>query len=58
MTKNAIKLQDLRRNIYIKAKKKPELQFWGIYVHVCKIKTLEEAYKLTKIVMVHQKLLE
>ncbi len=43
-----IKLQDLRRKIYIKAKAEPEWRFWGIYVHVCKMETLEEAYKLTK----------
>lgn len=48
MTKMPIKLQDLRRKIYIKAKAEPEWRFWGIYVHVCKMETLEEAYKLTK----------
>ncbi|WP_375603646.1 hypothetical protein NOX90_03990 [Wolbachia endosymbiont of Anurida maritima] len=42
------KLQDLRRKIYTKAKAEPEWRFWGIYVHVCKMETLEEAYKLTK----------
>ncbi|MFP3028288.1 MAG: reverse transcriptase domain-containing protein, partial [Wolbachia sp.] len=46
--KMPIKLQDLRRKIYIKAKAEPEWRFWGIYVHVCKMETLEEAYKLTK----------
>lgn len=48
MIKTPIKLQDLRRKIYTKAKAEPEWRFWGIYVHVCKMKTLEEAYKLTK----------
>ncbi|WP_264329752.1 MULTISPECIES: reverse transcriptase family protein [unclassified Wolbachia] len=48
MTKMPIKLQDLRRKIYTKAKAEPEWRFWGIYVHVCKMETLEEAYKLTK----------
>ncbi|WP_253302079.1 group II intron reverse transcriptase/maturase [Wolbachia endosymbiont of Psylliodes chrysocephala] len=48
MTKMPIKLQDLRRKIYTKAKAEPEGRFWGIYVHVCKKETLEEAYKLTK----------
>lgn len=43
-----IKLQDLRRKIYTKAKTEPEWRFWGIYVHVCKMEILEEAYKLTK----------
>lgn len=48
MIKMPIKLQDLRRKIYIKAKAEPEWRFWGIYVHVCKMETLEEAYMLTK----------
>ena len=48
MTKASIKLQDLRRRIYIKAKSEPEWRFWGLYVHVCKLETLEEAYKLAK----------
>jgi RNA-directed DNA polymerase len=48
MIKMPIKLQDLRRKIYTKAKAEPEWRFWGIYVHVCKMETLEEAYKLTK----------
>lgn len=48
MIKRPIKLQDLRRKIYTKAKTEPEWRFWGIYVHVCKMETLEEAYKLTK----------
>jgi len=41
-------LQDLRRKIYIKAKAEPSWRFWGIYVHVYKMETLQEAYKLTK----------
>jgi RNA-directed DNA polymerase len=41
-------LQDLRRKIYIKAKAEPTWRFWGIYVHVYKMETLQEAYKLTK----------
>ena len=44
----AIQLQDLRRKIWIKAKAEPSWRFWGIYVHLCKMETLEEAYKLTK----------
>ncbi|WP_264374788.1 MULTISPECIES: group II intron reverse transcriptase/maturase [unclassified Wolbachia] len=48
MIKMPIKLQDLRRKIYTKAKAEPEWRFWGIYVHVCKMETLKEAYKLTK----------
>ena len=41
-------LQDLRRKIYIKAKAEPSWRFWGIYVHMYKMETLQEAYKLTK----------
>jgi len=48
MTKASISLQDLRRRIYIKAKSEPEWRFWGLFVHVCKLETLEEAYKLAK----------
>lgn len=48
MTKASINLQDLRRRIYIKAKAEPNWRFWGLYVHVCKLETLQEAYKLAK----------
>jgi len=48
MIKVPITLQDLRRKIYIKAKAEKEWRFWGLYVHVCKIETLREAYKLSK----------
>ncbi len=48
MTKASVKLQDLRRRIYVKAKSEPEWRFWGLFVHVCKVETLEEAYKLAK----------
>ncbi len=43
-----INLQDLRRRIYIKAKAEPNWRFWGLYVHVCKMETLREAYRLAK----------
>ena len=43
-----ISLQDLRRNIYAKAKAEPSWRFWGLYVHVCKMETLREAYALTR----------
>jgi RNA-directed DNA polymerase len=39
-------LQDLRRKIYRKAKAEPAWRFWGLYVHVCKLETLREAYRL------------
>ncbi len=48
MIKAPIKLQDLRRRIYAKAKAKPSWRFWGLYVHVCKMETLQAAYKLSK----------
>ncbi|MEW5784561.1 MAG: group II intron reverse transcriptase/maturase, partial [Bacillota bacterium] len=48
MTEASISLQDLRRRIYSKAKSEPEWRFWGLYVHVCKMETLEEAYKMAK----------
>ena len=48
MTKTPISLQDLRRRIYVKAKAEPSWRFWGLYVHVCKLETLREAYQLAK----------
>jgi len=48
MTKTPIKLQDLRRRLYVKAKAEPSWRFWGLYVHVCKRETLQEAYLLAK----------
>ena len=48
MINTPISLQDLRRNIYVKAKAEPSWRFWGLYVHVCKMETLREAYTLAK----------
>src|SRR3954466_3563103 len=48
MIKTPIDLQDLRRKIYIKAKADTAWPFWGLYVHVCKMETLNEAYLLAK----------
>lgn len=48
MIKESINLQELRRKIYIKAKADKTWRFWGLYVHVCKMETLVEAYKLAK----------
>src|SRR6202162_6340927 len=48
MTKTPISLQDLRRSLYIKAKAEPAWRFWGLYVHVCKMETLREAYLMAK----------
>ena len=48
MTKASSSLQDLRRGIYVKAKAEPSWRFWGLYVHVCKMETLQEAYLIAK----------
>jgi RNA-directed DNA polymerase len=48
MTKAPISLQDLRRSLYVKAKAEPAWRFWGLYVHVCKMETLYEAYRMAK----------
>ena len=48
MIKASIDLQDLRRRIYLKAKTERSWRFWGLYVHVCKMETLHEAYVLAK----------
>src|ERR1700740_3821038 len=48
MIKAPIRLQDLRRSLYIKAKAEPAWRFWGLYVHVCKTETLYEAYQMAK----------
>src|ERR1700693_4221330 len=48
MTKTPISLQDLRRSLYVKAKAEPPWRFWGLYVHVCKMETLREAYRMAR----------
>jgi RNA-directed DNA polymerase len=48
MTKAPITLQDLRRRLYVKAKAETSWRFWGLYVHVCKMETLRQAYALAK----------
>jgi RNA-directed DNA polymerase len=48
MTKVPMSLQDLQRKIYGKAKAEPSWRFWGLYVHVCKMETLREAYRAAK----------
>src|SRR5216683_5754474 len=48
MIKTPISLQDLRRRIYVRAKVEPTWRFWGLYVHVCKMETLQEAYQMAK----------
>jgi len=48
MRKTTIQLQDLRRKIYLKAKSETSWRFWGMYVHICKMETLQESYRLSK----------
>jgi RNA-directed DNA polymerase len=48
MTKAPSNLQDLRRRIYRKAKSEKTHRFWGLFVHITKIETLEEAYRIAK----------
>ena len=48
MTTAPISLQDLRRSLYVKAKAEPSWRFWGLYVHVCKMETLREAYQMAR----------
>jgi len=48
MIKAPISLQELRRRIYRKAKSETTHRFWGLFVHVTKIETLEEAYRIAK----------
>ena len=48
MTKTPGSLQDLSKSLYDKAKSEPTKRFWGLYVHVCKMETLQEAYEMTK----------
>ena len=44
----SIRLQDLRRRLYVKAKADKDWRFWGLYVHVAKPETLRDAYDLAK----------
>jgi RNA-directed DNA polymerase len=48
MTKAPISLQELRRRIYRKAKSDKTHRFWGLFVHITKRETLEEAYRIAK----------
>ena len=48
MTKAPSNLQDLRRRIYRKAKSDKSHRFWGLFVHITKVETLEEAYRAAK----------
>jgi RNA-directed DNA polymerase len=44
MIKPTITLQELRTRIAQRAKSAPEHRFWGLYVHIAKLETLETAY--------------
>lgn len=48
MIKAPVNLQDLRRKLYVKAKAEPSWRFWGLYVHVCKLETLQSSYAMAK----------
>ena len=48
MIKTPGSLQDLSKSLYDKAKAEPNWRFWGLYVHVCKKETLQEAYQMAK----------
>jgi RNA-directed DNA polymerase len=48
MIKAPVSLQDLRRSLYVKAKAESSWRFWGLYVHVCKMETLCEAYQMAR----------
>ena len=48
MRKAPSSLQDLRRQIYHKAKSEQTHRFWGLLVHVAKLDTLTEAYQQAK----------
>ena len=48
MIKTPVNLQELRRRIYLNAKSDKAHKFWGIFVHVAKMETLEEAYRIAK----------
>jgi RNA-directed DNA polymerase len=48
MIKAPMGLQELRRRIYDKATSVPTHRFWGLFVHVAKLETPHEAYRVAK----------
>lgn len=48
MTRPLVSLQDLRRRMYAKAKAERTWRFWGLFVHVCKRETLQQAYAMAR----------
>jgi RNA-directed DNA polymerase len=43
-----ISLQDLRKRMYAVVKADKHHRFWGLYVHICKEETLQEAYRAAR----------
>ena len=48
VTNSSSNLQELRRELYVRAKAEPSWRFEGLYVHVREQQTLREAYRLAK----------
>jgi RNA-directed DNA polymerase len=48
LTMASVRLQDLRRRRYVKAKADKDWQCWGLSVHVAKPETRRAAYDLAK----------
>jgi RNA-directed DNA polymerase len=48
MIKPSVNLQDLRKRIYTKAKAEQSWRFWGLFIHVSKLETLETAYAIVR----------
>jgi group II intron reverse transcriptase/maturase len=48
MTKTPLNLQELKQQIYLKAKSDQTHRFWGIFVHIARMETLKEAYRIAK----------
>src|SRR5260370_22135367 len=48
MKKTVISVQDLRRSLCVKGKAETTWRCWGLYVHVCRMETLYDAYRTAK----------
>jgi RNA-directed DNA polymerase len=48
MRRTSIRLQELRRKIYSKAKTEKHWKFWGLHCHLCKKEVPEEAFRLAR----------
>ena len=48
MIKAPTDLQELRRRIYRKTKSNKSNRFWGLFVHISKIETLSESYRIAR----------